>query len=193
MAEIEVAISGKDVSGYASIFAAKAAAGRKKSDSEPPPSPVLFISSVEISASEVLSAREHFFDRPGFNSPYLVDEDFRQWFFEKVEFAQFACAYAFFKMITDGVDEAIIASLGGESLAETTLAGISFLTGQQRTGEGGVLLTNGHANVFYVRDQFGVLRAIAASWSGLHWDLNANALDSSHPWRSARRVFTLKP
>ena len=61
------------------------------------------------------------------------------------------------------VDGPILAELGGEAKAETTLTEVYSLMEAQKNGENGPLLTNGYANIFYVRDVNGALRAVVRS------------------------------
>ncbi|MEK7195270.1 MAG: hypothetical protein AAB655_01085, partial [Patescibacteria group bacterium] len=94
---------------------------------------------------------------------YLWD-DFRAWFTDKVEQPFEGSTLKYGKLSRSSVDGSIIAELGGEEKAETTLAEIfSLMAAQmaaQPSGESGPLLTNGYANIFYVRDAKGVLRAV---------------------------------
>lgn len=51
------------------------------------------------------------------------------------------------------------------------------------------LLTNGNANIFYVKDINGVLRTVFVNWDGDGWVVDANALDD-YQWYVGRRVFS---
>jgi hypothetical protein len=86
-------------------------------------------------------------------------------------------------------DSEIIADLGGETAAEVTLAEIWRLMERQANGGEGALLTNGYANIFYVRDRNGVLRMVHVHWCGDGWSAYAYALDDSR-WHDGYRVFS---
>lgn len=88
------------------------------------------------------------------------------------------------------VDGPIIAELGGEAKAETTLADVSALMVQQANGENGTLLTNGYANIFYVRDVGGVLRVVNVSWFGGGWRVGAGSVEGPREWFAGHRVFS---
>ena len=99
-------------------------------------------------------------------------------------------------------NDSIIANLGGKVLAETTLFDIFFLMKKQGNGDSGVLLANGQANVFYVKDVRGVIRSVDLAWhneaeEGDHvtppvsvgWGISAD----SDGWDGHSRVFSHAP
>ncbi|MFA6275071.1 MAG: hypothetical protein WCX70_02925, partial [Candidatus Paceibacterota bacterium] len=61
-----------------------------------------------------------------------------------------------------------------------------------KNGENGVLLNNGYANIFYIRDQAGVLRAVRVGWSDGGWYLSAYSALRPNGWRGGRQVFSRK-
>ena len=81
-------------------------------------------------------------------------------------------------------DIPIIAELGGEEIKEVKLAQIWELLKRQARGESGVLLTNGFANIFYVRDVNGELWAVGVCWrSTTHgWLIDALTVDYPNVW-----------
>ena len=87
-------------------------------------------------------------------------------------------------------DDQIIAALGGEEKAETTLLEMFSLMKKQKNGEKGVLLTNGRANIFYIRDQNGVLRVVRVHWHGGGWDIYADSVESPGKWFDGYQVFS---
>ncbi|OGZ52786.1 MAG: hypothetical protein A3B25_02935 [Candidatus Ryanbacteria bacterium RIFCSPLOWO2_01_FULL_48_26] len=85
-------------------------------------------------------------------------------------------------------DKEIIADIGGEEKAEVTLTEIWRLIERQANGEEGILLNNGRANIFYVRDVNLVLRAVDV-YRNDNWLVHASALDD-YGWHSDYRVFS---
>ncbi|MEX0934910.1 MAG: hypothetical protein WDZ70_01115 [Candidatus Paceibacterota bacterium] len=61
-------------------------------------------------------------------------------------------------------DMPIIHELGGEKIVETSLSHFWSLLKRQGHGGDGDLLTNGYANIVYVRDSQGILWAVRAYW-----------------------------
>jgi hypothetical protein len=88
------------------------------------------------------------------------------------------------------VDGPIINELGGEAKAETTLSEMFSLMEKQKNGESGVLLNNGYANIFYIRDQNGVLRAVGVDWDDGGWYVGAYSVEDPGGWRVGRQVFS---
>ena len=94
-----------------------------------------------------------------------------------------------FTLTQSANDSEVITDLGGEEKAEVTLAEIWRLMKRQANGEEGVLLNNGWANIFYVRDVNLVLRAVRVLWSGDGWRAGASAL-GGYWWCDDRQVFS---
>ncbi len=86
--------------------------------------------------------------------------------------------------------EAIIPTLGGEEKSETTLTEMFFLMEAQADGKEGILLTNGWANIFYVRDSAGVLRTVRVFWGGVGWGVDAYSVGGPYVWNDGHRVFS---
>lgn len=121
--------------------------------------------------------------------------NFTDWFLSgdgKIEdpIAETTLHYA--KLRKASVDGPIIAELGGEVKAETTLSEMFSLMEKQKNGEDGVLLNNGWANIFYIRDQNGILRAVSAHWYDDGWFVGADSVESPLGWLADRRVFSRK-
>lgn len=88
------------------------------------------------------------------------------------------------------VDGPIINQLGGEEKAETTLAEIAALMALQPSSDPGVLFTNGYANIFYVRDVSGVLRAVRVDGDVDGWSVHAHSVEDPGEWDAGRQVFS---
>jgi len=68
-----------------------------------------------------------------------------------------------------------------------------FLMEKQNNGEAYVLLTKGWANIFYIKDLTGVLRAVGARWSGDGWSIYASPVKNQSTWRVGCQVFSRLP
>jgi len=121
---------------------------------------------------------------------YLSD-NFKAWFFEKEKIeesvAETTLRYA--KLTKSSVDAPIRAEIGLE-FEETTLAQIWALMERQKSGEAGVLLNTGHANIFYVKDVDGVLRAACIHWIGDGWRVDAYSIARPNRWLGGDQVFS---
>ncbi len=95
------------------------------------------------------------------------------------------------KLRRASVDGPIIAELGCEALAETTLAEMFHAMKLQGRGQKGALLTNGCANIFYVRDTEGNLWAVCCYWDSAYedWRVGAYSITAPRQWRADSQVF----
>jgi len=87
----------------------------------------------------------------------------------------------------------IITKLGGAEKAETTLFEMFSLMEQQRCGKDGTLLNNGLANLFYIKDSAGVLRAVSVHWRKDGWNVHAYSVENLSRWDDGTLVFSLCP
>lgn len=92
------------------------------------------------------------------------------------------------KLLKSSVDGPILAELGDAQ--ETALAQVYALMERQPKGESGALLTNGYANIFYIRDVNGTLRAVNVDSGSDGWGVFARSVDYPLRWRGDRRVFS---
>jgi hypothetical protein len=122
-------------------------------------------------------ADETFFSKTSGVKMVPHGSNFTSWFTGKVEEDVQTGDLVPFALTQSAYDNEIIADLGGEEKAETTLGEIWRLMQRQANGEDGVLLTNGYANIFYVLDNTGALRAVDVVWYGGGWHAYASALD----------------
>ncbi|OHA32213.1 MAG: hypothetical protein A2928_00995 [Candidatus Taylorbacteria bacterium RIFCSPLOWO2_01_FULL_45_15b] len=116
--------------------------------------------------------------------------NFKAWFGDKVEDPITKQALRYAKLRKSSVDMPIITELGGEEKSETTLTEMFFLMGKQKYGEDGCLLNNGWANIFYIRDQNRVLRAVGVDWRGGGWGVDAYPIGYPRRWFDGRHVFS---
>lgn len=129
-------------------------------------------------ASEPFSANNTFFNMK--SSVKMVDHgsNFKSWFTGKVEDDAPSGMLVPFTLTESAYDHEIIADLGGEDKVEVTLTEVWRLMCVQANGEKGALLTNGYANIFYVRDVSGVLCAVFVYWYDFGWFVDALVLDA---------------
>jgi len=120
---------------------------------------------------------------------YLGD-NFKTWFGDKMEDLLGEQTLRYGKLRKSSLDAPIIAELGGEAKAETTLVEVFDLMSKQANGEEGVLLVDGRANIFYVRDKNGVLRAVYVLWNDDGWHVNAYSVESPYTWHEGYQVFS---
>lgn len=119
-----------------------------------------------------------------------LGNNFRERFLGKTEDPITEQTLHYAKLRQSSVDDPIIAELGGEEKAETTLSAMFSLMELQGHGQDGVLLTNGYANVFYIRDINGVLCAVRVHWYGGGWDVDAYSIEDPLRWGEGFRVFS---
>ncbi len=120
----------------------------------------------------------------------ILGNNFENWFLGKIEEPFTGSMINGCQLEKSSVDGPIIAELGGEKVAETTLAEIYAMMEKQPNGEAGALLNTGWANIFYVRDINGTLRAVGVSWRGLGWDVGAYSVGNPDEWNDGHRVFS---
>ena len=120
---------------------------------------------------------------------YLGD-DFRAWFIGKTEDQFIGSTVYGRKLKKDSVDSPILAELGGNEAAETTLTELYAAMAAQPNGESGNLLNGGWANIFYIKDVNGILRAVDARWSVDGWYLDAISVEDTSRWLAGRRAFS---
>ncbi|MHB8903723.1 MAG: hypothetical protein ACYC40_01285 [Patescibacteria group bacterium] len=120
----------------------------------------------------------------------FLGDNFINWFLGKTE-DPFVGSTVYGRKLNKGsVDGPILAELGGQEKAETTLTEIYAMMGRQPNGESGELLNNGYANIFYVRDIDSILRAVRVRWSGDGWSVRAYSVEFPHDWLAGSCVFS---
>ena len=122
-----------------------------------------------------------------------LGSNFTAWFMGKVEDDVAPSTLTYAKLTKNSKDDAIVASLGGEDKAKTSLVEIFHRISLQPNGETGSLLTSGWANIFYVEDVNGVLRAVDVYWRDDGWRVVANPVDGPDGWGADRLVFSRNP
>lgn len=116
--------------------------------------------------------------------------DFVTWFMGKVEAPVAESTLRYYELQRNAPDEDILAGVGGEARAETTLTEIFSLMERQRLGKDGILAINGWENIFFVRDQAGTLRSVAVHWCDSAWYVDAARIGRKDiEWPIRDRVF----
>ncbi len=156
-----------------------------------------FVGTVTTSATTgKLVAKEKFVRDTGPKAKVKISylgDNFSSWFLSgdgKTEDPISEQTLRYHKLRKSSVDGPIITELGGEEKSETTLTEMFSLMEKQKNGEDGVLLNNGYANIFYIQDQNGVLRAVVVGWGGAGWDVSAGSVGDPGGWDGGRQVFS---
>ena len=117
-----------------------------------------------------------------------VWNNFRNNFLSKVEEPRAKVMLRCSKLKKSSLDAPIMSELG--SVAETTLASVWQMLKRQPNGDSGRLLTNGYANIFYVRDAKAVLWAVNVDWSSDGWYVDAYSVSDPFEWLVGNQVFS---
>ena len=140
-------------------------------------------------ATSPFNANDTFFNKKAGVKMVNHGSNFTGWFTGKVEEEAPEGLLIPLAFTRAAYDREIIADLGGEEKAAVTLTEIWRLMKAQANGEKGDLLTNGYANIFYVCDTSGVLRALYVFWGVGGWRVIAYALDGGQ-WHGGGQVFS---
>jgi hypothetical protein len=151
------------------------------------------LATVAIPGVTSFTAKEHFVldtsKKAAVKISYLGD-NFKKHFLSKVEKSEVAAEeLAINNLLEYAHDPAIITSLGGEAKVEISLGQFFAAFAKQAKGEDGPLLTNGWANVGYIRDINGVLWAVFGLWDVVGWSFEAPPLDNPFRWRDGYRFL----
>ncbi len=166
---------------------------------EPKPTPSILelVSTIVVNATtSKLVAKEKFVVNTKRNAPVKISylgDNFTSWFLNgdgKTEDLISEQTLRYAKLRKASVDGPIITELGGEAKAETTLSEVLSLMEKQKNGEEGVLLNNGYANVFYIKDSAGVLRAVIVRWLDDGWFVYADSVVDPVRWSGGYLVFS---
>jgi hypothetical protein len=155
------------------------------------------VSTIVVNATTgKLVAKEKFVRDTGHKAKVKISylgDNFTAWFLSgkgKTEAPISEQTLRYHKLRKASVDTPIIAELGGEAKAETTLSEMFSLMETQGKGEDGVLLNNGYANIFYIKDQNGVLRTVIVLRRDDGWRVGANSVEDPFRWGDGCQVFS---
>ncbi|NCN52880.1 hypothetical protein GW950_00245 [Candidatus Wolfebacteria bacterium] len=146
------------------------------------------VGTVKVPGNDKFVASDHFTTNSKAVKIAWLGNNFEQHFLAKVEEPQSEVVLRYAKLKQGSSDKPILAELGDK--AETTLASIWEFLKKQPNGESGALLTNGYANIFYVRDAKGVLWAVDAYWDSGSWGVYAYSVEDPFRWSDGSRVFS---
>ena len=150
------------------------------------------IGTVTISATGEFITKDKFVVNTSRKAPVRISylgNNFKTWFLGKVEKSAGESELCYHKLLKLSLDAPIIAALGDEEKVEIALAQMFYLLEKQGDGKQGVFLTNNCANIFYIRDVNGTLRAVHTDWDGDSWHVHAYLL--GYPWwRGGSQVFS---
>ena len=148
-----------------------------------------FVSEIEVPGAEKFVTVDNFKknNSEGVKFWYFGD-NFQEHFLKKVEEGVESTTLKAYRLKEDSLDPPIIAALGDNH--ETKLLHLWELLKKQPKGEDGVLLTNGYANIFYIRAIDGTLWAVSADWDGGYgWDVGAHSVEDPNRWNADNQVF----
>ena len=119
-----------------------------------------------------------------------LGNNFKAHFGRKVEDACEAAEIKVHKLTESSLDAPIITELADK--CEIVLGQFFALLSKQGKGEKGSLLTNGYANIAYIRDNKGILWAVNAHWRAAHggWRVVAGSVESPDWWYVGSQVLS---
>lgn len=147
---------------------------------------------VPVSAVETFSAADKFRkgETDGVKIGWIGD-NFQNHFVAKIESGVPIQDLRIHRLRKGSVDKSIIDELGGETVVETNLATMWEMMKKQGHGQQGDLLTNGYANIFYIRDTKGVLWAVDCDWDSgdACWFVRADSVTFPVGWLAGGQVL----
>ena len=156
-----------------------------------------FVGTVLVPATTAkFVAKDKFVVNTERNAPVKISylgDNFTEWFLSgdgKTEDPITGQTLRYHELWQPSMDGPIIAELGGAEKSETTLFEMFSLMEKQGKGEDGVLLNNGYANLFCIKDGTGVLSAVYVHSCGDGWSVGADSVGSLHMWDDGDRVFS---
>lgn len=144
------------------------------------------IATVAASSAQRFVAAEHLQEA----NVGWTGENFKALFLNKVEENVPEAKLVVSQLERASLDAPILAELGDK--AEVKLSYLFSLLQKQSKGEDGILLTNGYANIFYIRGTDGELWAVYAYWlsCGRYWRVEARSVEDPIRWSGGSQVFS---
>ena len=154
------------------------------------------VTTVSVGAVKAFSAREKFqiSTQDGVKIGGLGD-NFKKHFLAgtgKIELDVPAQKLRVHKLRRNLFDRPILVELGGELVVETYLATMFARMKKQGMGQAGVLIVDGKANIFYIKDDKGVLWAVLCRWDADNgaWYVEAYPVTSPYDWGAGSQVLS---
>ena len=119
-----------------------------------------------------------------------LNKNFQEWFLDIVEGCVGGTTLRCQKLRISSLDESIVAELGGKCKAVVALSELYATMLQQGDGKAGLLHTDGGANVLYVFDINGLLRAVYVSWYGGGWYVFADPVGFPSRWSDGSHILS---
>jgi hypothetical protein len=150
------------------------------------------VTTIKVGAVEHFVAAEKFREgktTDGVKIAWLGD-NFKTNFLGKIEEGVTAEELKIHKLDQDSPDAPITAEL--DNSTETILAHFWELLKKQGSGQKGDLLTNGYANIAYIRDVKGELWAVNVHWNAGSdgWSVGANSVEDPNGWIAGYQVVS---
>lgn len=125
---------------------------------------------------------------------YIFENRFKKWFLSKTEDQVGETTLRCHTLGENSLNAPIVAELGGEERAETTLAQIFAIIKVKWNAEEGTPLTSCFSNIFYVRDAKGVLRVVSVFKDCFgSWHVEAYPFMNRLKWSYCARIFSRNP
>lgn len=151
-----------------------------------------FVTAVPVPAIETFKASDHFKEdtKQAAVRIFRLGDNFKKHFLGQNEGSSKAQELKIHKLLEPSVDAPVIAELADK--CETTLGQFFHLLSKQGKGEAGPRLTNGWANIAYIRDVDGNLWAVGACWRAESdgWCVEAHSVDDPEGWRGGRQALS---
>jgi len=144
------------------------------------------LTTVVVSGAKKFVAKDHLRDA---NVGWMGDS-FKRLFLGNVEENVEAITVAIHRLEKSSLDAPIMAQLANRT--EINLAHFFELLKKQSKGEDGVLLTNGHANIAYIKGSDGNFWTVRAYWdsSSRYWVVEAYSVEYPGRWHDGRQVLS---
>lgn len=151
-----------------------------------------FVTTTSVAAIESFKSSENFKEdaKKVAVRIWSLGDNFKKHFGRKEEGASEAVEIKIHKLLEWSLDAPIITELADK--CEITLGQFFALLSKQGKGEAGPLLTNGWANIAYIRDDEGILWAVHADWYAGRggWSVGASSVGDPDGWRGGFQVLS---
>ena len=146
------------------------------------------ISSIHVDGAKEFKSADFFTTSNKSVKIVYLGNTFKSNFLEKIELDIPSADIKIHDLLKDSLDPRIISELGQNY--ETSLYDIVELLKLQPNGGRGLLLTNGCANVFYIRDKNNGLWAVSLRWYGGGWRFEADSVGDAYSWGVGSQIVS---